>query len=185
MSSNPVLPKLFGNVEIVRFLLALSIGAFFGTLLLLTTADRLIVINDEGIYLDGAVRVLRGEVPYRDFFAICGPGTFWMLAGIFRVAGISLSSARILLALDLTLLSGLTFWLTSQLASRTTAVCAALLFGALSLSGPNNIVVNHRWDSSALALAAICAALSAIRRPRRWSARSSTSGPRSSTNKTR
>jgi hypothetical protein len=89
-----------------------------------------------------------------------------LLAAIFRLLGVSLFSGRILLAFDVAVMAGLIFWLSSKIASQTTALCATLLFGALAFARPNNFVVNHRWDSGALALVAIAAALSMVHRPR-------------------
>ncbi len=37
---------------------------------------RYLASNDEGIFLDGALRILRGQAPYRDFFILMGPGSF-------------------------------------------------------------------------------------------------------------
>ncbi len=53
---------------------------------------RLVWINDEGIYLDGARRILNGQVPYRDFFVLTGPGAFWNVAAFFQLFGVSSSS---------------------------------------------------------------------------------------------
>jgi len=52
---------------------------------------------DEGIYLSGAERILRGQAPYRDFFVITGPGSFWIEAVILRVLGPTLRHARLAL----------------------------------------------------------------------------------------
>jgi hypothetical protein len=75
------------------------------TLIYLRAGDRLIFEADEGIYLDGGIRVASGQVPYRDFFVLTGPGTFWLLGGIFRLTGATLSHARLLLAADLALIA--------------------------------------------------------------------------------
>jgi len=49
--------------------------------------DASVGIYDEGLTLFGADRVLRGDVPYRDFWTIYGPGNFYALAALFRVFG--------------------------------------------------------------------------------------------------
>jgi hypothetical protein len=43
---------------------------------------------DEALVLDGAVRVLHGQVPYRDFYTLYGPAQFFTLAWIFRIFGV-------------------------------------------------------------------------------------------------
>lgn len=144
-----------------------AIGCAAGLLIYLTLADRVIPSADEGIYLQGGANVLRGAIPYRDFFTLTGPGSFWLVAAIFRVAGITLRSARMLTALDISIMAALTCWLISRFASRATAVGTSVLFLALCLSSPGNVVVNHRWDSSAFALAAVCGGLLALQTGRR------------------
>ena len=67
--------------------------------------QRLVWINDEGIYLDGARRILAGQMPYRDFFVLTGPGTFWNVAVFFKLFGVSLASARALLIFDVALIA--------------------------------------------------------------------------------
>src|SRR6185312_10215204 len=49
---------------------------------------------DEGIVLQGADRILRGEVPYRDFFSFYTPGSFYLLATLFKIFGNSFAVAR-------------------------------------------------------------------------------------------
>src|SRR5579864_8311548 len=50
---------------------------------------------DEGIVLQGAERVLHGQVPYRDFFSFYTPGSFYFLALWFRIFGDSFIMARL------------------------------------------------------------------------------------------
>jgi hypothetical protein len=145
----------------------LAIGCAAFLLIFLTLGDRMIPNADEGIYLQSGANVLRGKVPYRDFFALTGPGSFWLLAGLFRLFGVTLRSARALAAFDISLMTGLVFWLVFRFAGRGTALAASVLFLAIALSNPGNVVVNHRWDSGACALAAICAALGAMQTTRR------------------
>src|ERR1041385_7062738 len=44
---------------------------------------------DEGIILQGAQRILDGQVLYRDFFSFFTPGSYYLLALVFRVFGAS------------------------------------------------------------------------------------------------
>lgn len=50
---------------------------------------------DEGFTVFNATRVMNGDVPYRDFWAIYPPGQFYLLAAIFKIFGINLLTARI------------------------------------------------------------------------------------------
>ena len=38
-------------------------------------------VGDEGVLLAGAMRILRGQHPYRDFFVFHAPGPFYLIAG--------------------------------------------------------------------------------------------------------
>src|SRR5687767_12680181 len=50
--------------------------------------DANIVSYDEGILLTGADLVLRGQVPYRDFYSNYPPGIFLVIAGLWKVFGV-------------------------------------------------------------------------------------------------
>ena len=50
--------------------------------------------SDEGVLAQSAERVLRGELPHRDFDALWSGGLDWLNAGAFRVLGTRLTSMR-------------------------------------------------------------------------------------------
>src|SRR5213596_2741200 len=50
--------------------------------------------RDEGLLAYGAVRVMYGEVPQRDFVSVQPPLSFYTAAGIFKLFGTSLVSLR-------------------------------------------------------------------------------------------
>jgi hypothetical protein len=52
-------------------------------------------IYDEGIILTGAMRVMAGQVPHRDFYANYGPAQFYILAILFKVFGPSILVERL------------------------------------------------------------------------------------------
>lgn len=55
-----------------------------------------IFVFDEGLSLVGSLRVLAGEVPYRDFWTLYGPGAFYLNAAAFGLFGPSVMVARVL-----------------------------------------------------------------------------------------
>ena len=118
-------------------------------------ANRFFLSLDEGIYLSGAERILRGQAPYRDFFVITGPGSFWIEAVILRVLGPTLRHARLALVFDLALISAAVYGLTARLTSRYFALVATFTFFALETRPLFRLYTNHRWDSSAFALLAV------------------------------
>jgi hypothetical protein len=54
---------------------------------------------DEGVGLVGAERVLRGELPYLNFWTIYGPGGYYLFAAWMGIWGATVMSARILTAI--------------------------------------------------------------------------------------
>jgi len=50
--------------------------------------------RDEGLLAYGAVRVMHGDVPQRDFVSVQPPLSFYVAAGIFKLCGTSLVSLR-------------------------------------------------------------------------------------------
>jgi 4-amino-4-deoxy-L-arabinose transferase-like glycosyltransferase len=82
---------------------------------------------DEGIVLEGAERILRGEVPYRDFFSFYTPGSFYLVALIFRIFGDSLAIARLSVAAAGALCSVVTYLLARRVCSRGMSLFAAVL----------------------------------------------------------
>jgi len=151
---------------------ATGVFVLTASLLWWLAGQRLVWINDEGIYLDGASRMLAGQMPYRDFFVLTGPGTFWNLAIFFHLFGVSLGSARALLILDLAVIAACVYWLGAEFSSRALGFWLAWFFVAL-LAGDvgGMVVVNHRWDSAALSVAGVtllAAGLGSESRGSRW-----------------
>src|ERR1700751_1988480 len=50
---------------------------------------------EEGFMLVFPERVLHGALPNRDFLHLYGPGSLWVLAGVFKVLGTDLLSERL------------------------------------------------------------------------------------------
>jgi 4-amino-4-deoxy-L-arabinose transferase-like glycosyltransferase len=121
-----------------------------------------LTLNDEGIYLDGGLRVLHGQVPYRDFFSLTGPGTFALEAASMRVLGTTLAAGRLPVVFDIAILTACLFWLTSKLSNSLTAALACFTFLAFVTLGETAVVANHRWDSSAWAVLAATLIIAAV-----------------------
>jgi len=122
---------------------------------------------DEGIYVDGSRRILNGHVPYRDFFILMGPGTFWLQALALRLFGMTLAASRAILTLDLAILATCVFWLISRQLSVAYAAWTAGVLVILETASQGITIPSHRWDSAALATLAITICAS---EPRRYAA---------------
>src|SRR3954469_22487506 len=46
-------------------------------------------VFDEGVLLVYPEQILRGAVPNRDFFNLYPPGNFWVIAGAYKLLGVS------------------------------------------------------------------------------------------------
>jgi hypothetical protein len=110
---------------------------------------------DEGIYLEGARRAASGEVPYRDFFVLTGPGSFWLYGALFHWFGASLATARAMLCCELAGLCGCICWVIARFANTAFAMGCAALFLAMLLTTQYPLYITHRWDSNALMLLAL------------------------------
>src|SRR5256886_14803514 len=82
---------------------------------------------DEGIILQGAQRILAGEVLYRDFFSFFTPGSYYLQALISRILGNSFLLERTTLVLLGAAFSVLNYLLARRACSRGTAFTIAIL----------------------------------------------------------
>jgi 4-amino-4-deoxy-L-arabinose transferase-like glycosyltransferase len=121
--------------------------------------------TDEGTLLYGAVRVVNGEVPFRDFFeAYVGPGTFYWLALFFKVFGISWFATRVSLILTTTASIVLMYRLSRRLGTGFDLVPGALMLStSVGLLWPS---ISHHGDSNLFALFTFSTLLWWIDRPR-------------------
>jgi hypothetical protein len=105
--------------------------------------------GDEGTLLYGAVRVVEGQVPFRDFFEVMGPGTFYWLALFFKIFGTNWFAARIAVMLTALVTTLLIYFLTRRLRSGLDALPAVFL---IAVSFPYWLMANHHETSNLFAL---------------------------------
>ncbi len=132
-----------------------GVWVFLAALLLLLAAhgNRLeLGTNDEGIYLEGARRMLAGQRPYVDFFGYMTPGSYCVHWLAFWIFGLKMWAGRLPVILYFSLLTACVFGLTRRLAGGTAALLAALLFFAFNTADLSLLTAQHRWDSAALSL---------------------------------
>ena len=82
-------------------------------------------IYDEGLILYGAARVAAGDVPYRDFWTLYGPGSFYLLAGMDLTFGQSIFVGRCLDAVARAAIVTVIFALVARRCGRLMAASAA------------------------------------------------------------
>jgi len=115
---------------------------------------------DEGIVLQGADRVLHGQIPYRDFFSFYTPGSYYLVALLFRVFGNSFLVARTSIAVTGGLCAMLTYLLARRFCSTAMAVFVAVLTAVAGVS--YRFLVLHNWYSTLLCCVALYAAVRLI-----------------------
>lgn len=126
----------------------------FGAGVLLSGLTILHGVNphDEGLVLQGAARVVDGQLPYRDFYANYGPGQYYLVGGLDLVFGPSLLSWRIVrVALD-ALVATLAYALVRREAP---APLASLAWAAALAAMAHPTIPNPNATALALGLGAI------------------------------
>jgi hypothetical protein len=119
---------------------------------------------DEGIILEGAQRILRGEVLYRDFFSYFTPGSYYFLALLFKIFGSSFLVARTALVFFGGVYSAVAYLLARRVCSRASAIFVAALVTLTTL--PYRFEVLHNWDSTLWSCLAIYCAVRWLESPR-------------------
>lgn len=76
---------------------ASAVVVFIAALLFyLSYYDRGMMLADEGTLIHSAQRILNGQLPYVDFYHFYAPGSFYLLAGLFRAFGESFLVYRLM-----------------------------------------------------------------------------------------
>lgn len=112
---------------------------------------------DEGYALYAAMRILDGQVPFRDFWVVYPPGEFYSLALLFRLFGPSLLVERVFETLVRLLLLALGVGLSSRLFPRGRPLVTAALI-ALTLAAFGSYFAGYSmFPALVLSLAAFLA----------------------------
>jgi len=143
----------------------IALGVFTISLFYLCLFRRYTSMDpDEGIILQGAQRIVQGQVLYRDFFSFFTPGSYYFLALLFKVFGSSMLVARTTLAVYGAFFSVFTYLLARRVCSRWVALAAAYLVTWTCL--PWRFMILHNWDSTLWACATVYCAVWLLQAPR-------------------
>ncbi len=96
---------------------------------------RYLVPLDEGALVHVAERLAGGEVLYRDVATGIMPGTYYLLALLFEVFGVSLTVGRVLQMILLAASTALIYGLSRRFGERPAATLAAVTYFSVSLFG--------------------------------------------------
>jgi hypothetical protein len=113
-----------------------------------------VAADDQDLFFARAIRMMHGQVPYRDFFEIVTPATEWLYAAAFHLVGVH---AWVISALAVAVGAAFCLLLTrmaQRLFSGTTILLPAALFLVMDFS--SGLSLTHQWYSTLAAMAAVC-----------------------------
>jgi len=122
------LDKVIDSKIIFLVVLALSIGYLYGSIRISYN------IYDEGIVVYGASRILKGDIPYKDFWTMYAPGQFYTIALLFKLFGTNLFVTRIYSA-TINLLLVLMVYLTIKKISNHRIALLSFILSTLWMGG--------------------------------------------------
>ena len=143
---------------------AYAIFACMAALYLLPFMRVLLPWTNEGTLASGAVRIVHGQVFARDFFEVMGPGTFYLLAGFFKVLGVSFIALRADLFVTSLGTALLVYFLSRRVCSEyRTLPCLVLAGTYYGLQWPG---ISHHVDSNFFSLLAVATVV--LWQQKRW-----------------
>jgi hypothetical protein len=98
---------------------------------------------DEGLILTPAERILRGQIPYRDFFSEIAPGSFYIQALLLRLGGRDLACVRATIWLLGIVLTWLLYRLGRELLSGPASFVPPLVMAGICY--PYIYMISHHW----------------------------------------
>ena len=146
----PASPKFFRRSEFIQLAGRLFLLLIFSSAYLYPFIRVLWRIGDEGSVVYGAQLVSEGAIPYRDFFEVMGPASFYWLAIFFKIFGTKWVVSRLLLLFTVSISTIIIYWMTRRLYPGTFDVLPAFFF--LMTGIPIWPGVSHHWDSIFFAL---------------------------------
>lgn len=130
------------------FLLGLVVGAPF--------LRYVASLGDEGVLLHAAIRMLRGEVLYRDIFGILPPAAYLIVAAWMKLFGAAFASVRFLAIGVMAAIAAL-IYAAARLSSGSRPLAALVAIAWVVLSPGTLTVINHHWFTTAASMAsAVC-----------------------------
>lgn len=122
----------------------------FSVVYLFLFMRTLMRIGDEGTLVYGAQLVAQGALPYRDFFEVMGPGSFYWLGLFFKLFGTNILVARTVLLLTASATVVLLYWMTRRVYQGPFDLLPSLFY--LTVSFPLWPGTSHHWDSNLFGL---------------------------------
>jgi hypothetical protein len=112
-----------------------------------------IVSGDETLYFEHGIRILNGQVPFRDYFTYVMPGSDLLYAGVFGLLGVHAWLAQAFVIFLGVTIAGLLVWISSRVLQGPLMFLPALLFLVLDFDITKD--ATHHWYCTLLVLAAV------------------------------
>jgi hypothetical protein len=145
--------KLADHIRKHSLLLCIAVAIAFLYLRTFTVAGIPVVVSQDGpIYFEHGIRILHGQVPFRDYFTFVLPGADLLYAGIFRLLGVHAWLAQAIVVLLGATIAGLLVWLSSKILTGPLVFLPSLLFLVLDFDVIKD--ATHHWYSTLIVLAA-------------------------------
>jgi hypothetical protein len=152
MKNQTIQSKVEGRQRSFYQILLLSAAVFLYLRTFLLPATPFVAFGDEIHYFLHAIRMLHGELPYRDFFTFVFPGTDLLYYGVFRLFGVHQWVAQgLIVVLGLLLTCAMT-WVSNSIVRGRVVLLPALLFLVFDFTGA--LDATHHWWSTLSMLAA-------------------------------
>ena len=146
-------PKPVGQVRTIHFVLffaATLIFLYLRTFLLPGTP--LVASGDETLYFTHGLRIMHGQVPFRDYFTYVMPGVDLFYAGAFRLFGVHAWLAQTFEILLGGSIAIVLVWISHSVLSGPAIFLPSLLFLVLDFDITKD--ATHHWYSTLLVLSA-------------------------------
>lgn len=140
------IPKIY----FVLFSVATFIFLYLRTFMLPGTP--LVAGGDEVLYFTHGLRIMHGQVPFRDYFTYVMPGVDLFYAGAFRLFGVHAWLAKAFEVLLGGAIAGVLVWISRSVLNGPAIFLPALLFLALDFDAAKD--ATHHWYSTLLVLSA-------------------------------
>jgi hypothetical protein len=135
------------------FLFAAAALAFLYLRTFTLGGTPLIVTLDETLYFEHGIRILHGQVPFRDYFTYVMPGSDLLYAGVFGILGVHAWLAQAFVIFLGATIAGLLVWISSRILKGPLGFLPALLFLVMDFDITKD--ATHHWWCTLLVLAAV------------------------------
>lgn len=119
----------------------------------LLPAVPFLTVGDESHYFLHALRMMHGQLPYKDYFTFISPGTDLLYVGMFRLMGVHQWVVQGLLILLGLLLSSIVMWDAQKVLRTSSVILASLLFLVFDVNSA--LDATHHWWSVLLVMVAV------------------------------